>query len=35
MTLDTLGTDVEGVRLCEGGDDEGEDGVGRAQEEGK
>jgi hypothetical protein len=31
----TLGTDVEGVRLCGDGDGEGEDGVGRAQVEGK
>ena len=30
----TLGTDVEGVRLCGDGDGEGEDDVGRAQEEG-
>ena len=35
VTLDTLGTDMEGVRLCEDGDVEGEDDVGRAQEEGK
>lgn len=31
----TLGTDVEGVRLCGDGDGEGEDDVGRAQVEGK
>ena len=35
MTLDALGTDMEGVRPCEDGDGEGEDDVGRAQEEGK
>lgn len=31
----TLSTDVEGVRLCGDGDGEGEDDVGRVQEEGK
>ena len=37
VTFDTLGTDVESVRLCVDGDGEGEgeDDVGRAQEEGK
>jgi hypothetical protein len=35
VTFDTPSTEVEGVRLCEDGDGEGEDDVGRAQEEGK
>jgi len=35
VTFDTLGTDVEGVRLCGDGEGEDEDDIGRAQEEGK